>query len=150
MRQNSRTIADIMTRGAICIEDTTPAADIVSLMEKHHIKRIPVLRDGLLVGIVSRSDLLEALHRELTRSVPPRSDAEIEADIRSEMDAQSWAPTSLITVSVRDGIVHLDGSLTDERMREALRICCMKVAGVRDVRDHLAWIGPTGILDSPV
>jgi CBS domain-containing protein len=149
VRQNSRTVGDVMTHSAICIEDTRPSSEIVALMERHHIKRIPVLRDGLVVGIVSRADLLEALYKALPKPDAPRSDVQIEADIQHELKAQRWAPTSFITVSVREGIAYLEGSLTDERQREALRICCEKVPGVRAVRDHLAWVGPVGILDTP-
>jgi predicted transcriptional regulator len=56
--KRGRTVADIMTRGAISVTDETSAQQVVDLMGSHGIRRVPVVRDGRLVGIVSRSDLL--------------------------------------------------------------------------------------------
>jgi len=55
--------ADLMTRKVITATETAPIAEIADLLTKHQIKRVPILRDGSVVGIVSRADIVRALAR---------------------------------------------------------------------------------------
>lgn len=138
-----RKVHEVMTADPYTITEDTPLEDIVKLMERHGIKRLPVMRDRELVGIVSRANLLHAL-ASLAREVQPATgdDATIRERISSELSKQPWAPLGLISVVVRNGIVELWGAITDERERQALIVAAENVPGVKGVRDHLMWIDP--------
>src|SRR5215475_2679761 len=134
-------VAQVMTREARTITPETPLEDVVRLMERHRVKRLPVVQDGKLVGIVSRADLLHALG-SVARDLKPAAgdDATIREQIIAECAKQRWAPH--INVVVRDGVVGLWGVITDDRKREAFIVAAENVPGVKDVHDHLAWIEP--------
>jgi osmotically-inducible protein OsmY len=111
------------------------------LMEKRRIKRLPVTRGKQVVGIVSRANLLHAL-ASVGREVksPTSNDEAIRERLLAELDKQSWAPLALINVVVRNGIVELWGTITDERERQAIVVAAENISGVKAVRDHLAWV----------
>jgi CBS domain-containing protein len=143
VRSSSRKVEDVMTRSVHTIREDTPLSDAVELMERHRIKRLPVLRDNKLVGIVSRANLLHAL-ASLAREVEPISadDAAIRDCLLTELNRQSWAPLGLIDVIVRNGTVEFWGTLLDERKRRALILAAENVRGVKGVRDHLVCVEP--------
>src|SRR5262245_6586025 len=143
VRSSSRRVEDVMTRSVHPIGEDTPLSDAVELMERHRIKRLPVLRDHKLVGIVSRANLLHALAslaREIS-STPP-DDVAIRERLLTELKQQSWAPLGLIDVIVRNGTVELWGTILDERKRRALILAAENVRGVKGVRDHLVCVEP--------
>jgi CBS domain-containing protein len=111
-------------------------------MEHHRIKRLPVVHDGKVVGIVSRANLLRAL-ASVAREVKPEAsdDATIREQIIAECAKQPWAPR--INVVVCDGVVSLSGVITDDRARQAFIVAAENVPGVKAVQDRLAWIEPT-------
>src|SRR5438034_773119 len=115
--------------------------EVVQLMEKRRIKRLPVVRGKQVVGIVSRANLLHAL-ASAGRDVksPTPSDEAIRERLLAELVKQSWAPLALINAVVRNGIVELWGTITDERERQAIVVAAENIAGVKAVRDHLAWV----------
>ena len=117
--------------------------DVVELMERHHIKRVPVLENGQLIGIISRANLLRAL--ALADAALPsgaRSDEEIRKRLAKELASTVWAPRSMIDHVVQNGIVHLYGTILDEREREALCVAARNTPGVAEVHDHLVWCEP--------
>jgi predicted transcriptional regulator len=149
---HGRKVSEIMTPDPIVVAEDTAVQDIVELMERSHIKRVPVLRNGELVGIVSRANLVQAL-ASLARAAEVESadDAAIRDKLLTEMDQQPWAPKGLINVIVKDGVVSLWGAITDEREREALHVLAENTPGVKEVRDQLAWVEPmSGMLLQPV
>lgn len=139
VREHGRKVSEIMTSSPITVSEDTPLPKLVSLMEKHNIKRVPVVRDGKLVGIVSRSNLLQAV-ASLARDVPdPTADDDhIRRRIIAEIEKNDWCPIGL-SVIVRNGIVHLSGVITDERSRQAAIVAAENVQGVAKVHDHLCW-----------
>jgi CBS domain-containing protein len=144
---HGRRVGDIMTRGIISIGEEAELSDAVDLMLKHKIKRIVVMRGGKAVGILSRSDLLKALMGALPDASAKRTDAQIQAAVEAEVDRQQWAPRGSITISVADGIVTYEGAISDDRLRDGLRVLAENIPGVKKVRDRLAWIEPnSGIL----
>jgi CBS domain-containing protein len=56
-------VADIMSREIIAVKEDTPVHQIATLLAQRKIKRVPVVRDGRLVGIVSRADIVDAVAR---------------------------------------------------------------------------------------
>ncbi len=142
-RSSGRTISDVMTHDVYTVDPDAPLERIVSMMERQHVKRLPVVEGGKVVGIVTRANLLRALASIADEIVPsPAGDNAIREQIFAELKRQSWTPVTRIDVTVRNGIVQLSGSLTDERQRDALRILAENVPGVKKVQDHLIWIDP--------
>lgn len=139
-----RRVGEVMTAPAVALGPEATVREIVDMMARNAVKRLPVVEDGRVVGIVSRSDLLRALDRSWRSRPAPRrrSDAEILADIRAEFDRVPCIPAALIGVVVRDGVVALHGSILDERERDAVRVAVENTEGVKAVEDHLVWIEP--------
>ncbi|MGO8919662.1 MAG: CBS domain-containing protein [Stellaceae bacterium] len=143
VHSHARKVDEVMTREVASIGPETPLAEAVALMEKRHVKRLPVIDQGQLVGILSRANLLSALLELLAAPVPgASSDREIRARLLAEIDKQRWAPRACVDVAVADGIVELRGAITDERERAALRVAAENLPGVKGIRDHLVWVEP--------
>jgi CBS domain-containing protein len=151
VRTSSRKVEDVMTQPVHTIGESMPLSDVVELMERHRIKRVPVLREQELVGIVSRANLLHAL-ASLAREVKstPGNDEAVRECLLAELNQQSWAQLGLIDVIVRNGTVELWGTLLDERKRRALIVAAENVRGVKGVRDHLVYVEPiSGMVVGP-
>ncbi len=144
VRTHGRVVNELMTREVITVPADTPLEEIVALMERHRIKRLPVVdASDALIGIVSRADLLAALGRALdVRGTEPANDEEIRARVLTELERTDWAPREGLTITVADGVVELDGVVLDEHEREALRVAAENVPGVKGVLDRLVWVEP--------
>jgi CBS domain-containing protein len=140
---HARKIADVMTRDPYAVTEDTSLEDVVQLMEKHRIKRVPVVRGKLLVGIVSRANLLHAL-ASLAPTVPASAatDESIRGRLITEIQSQKWASAQFINVIVHNGVVELWGTITDERARQALMVAAQNVPAVKKVVDHVVWVEP--------
>ena len=136
---------DVMTKQVIHVSEQTPLGDLVGLMEKHNIKRLPVLSDGKLVGIVSRADLLRALAARQANPLPPpaESDATIRAAMNEVLKNEEWAMSAMVNVIVSEGAVHLWGVIDSDDRRQALRVATENIPGVTAVVEHLSFSLPT-------
>ena len=140
---HGRKVSEIMTAEPVTVTEETPLDEVVTLMEKRHIKRVPVVRGGKVVGIVSRANLLHALARLAGETRPTAADDQtIRERLMAEIGKQRWAPAGAIDITVRNGVVDLWGSITEERTRAALIVAAENTPGVKGVKDHLAWIDP--------
>jgi CBS domain-containing protein len=140
---HTRKIADVMTPEPYTITEDTPLEEVVQMMEKHRIKRVPVVRKKRLVGIVSRANLLHALASVASSApAPGATDEIIHKSLLIELQHEKWAPIGLLNVIVRNGVVELWGTITDERQRQALIVAAQNIPGVKDVQDHLVWVEP--------
>jgi CBS domain-containing protein len=152
VREHGRKVNEVMSPDPVTIGEDTPLEEVVRIMERRRIKRLPVVRGNNVVGIISRANLMHAL-ASLGRvaPAPASSDKAIRDQILAELDKQPWAPVALIDVVVRDGVVELWGTITEEKQGEALRVCAENVPGVKQVVNHLTWIEPLSgmILSSP-
>jgi signal-transduction protein with cAMP-binding, CBS, and nucleotidyltransferase domain len=126
------------------VDEVTPLEDIVELMERRRIKRVPVVCGGQVVGIVTRSNLMYAMV-SLARVTQPaaKDDAAIREQLLAEIQKEKWAPAATANVVVHDGVVELWGMIVDERQRAALIVAAENIPGVKAVKDHLVWIEPT-------
>lgn len=151
VRTHGRRVGEIMTSDVVSVDEDTPLAEIVRLMERHRIKRVPVLRDGALVGIVSRADLLRAL-AQILASEPEAAggDEAIYQRVLAELAGAPWAPRGL-AIAVENGVLTLDGVILDEKTRKALRVAAENVPGVRAVVDRLVWVEPISgvVIEAP-
>jgi CBS domain-containing protein len=143
VQTHTRKIADVMTSEPYTVTEDTSLEEVVTLMEKHRIKRLPVMRKKQLVGIVSRANLLHALASVApSTSAPAATDEIIHKDLLIELQHEKWAPVGFLNVIVRNGVVSLWGTITDERERQALIVAAQNIPGVKDVQDHLVWVEP--------
>jgi CBS domain-containing protein len=140
VHERGRKVSEVMTPNPWTITEDTLLEDVVQLMEHNNIKRLPVLRGDRLVGIVTRSNLLQAV-AELAREIPdPTADDDhIRNRIIASIEKADWSPFGL-GVIVRGGNVHLSGVITNENSRQASIVAAENVSGVNKVHDHLCWV----------
>jgi CBS domain-containing protein len=140
VHEHGRKVAEIMTPEPLTISEDTTLEEIVQLMEKNNVKRLPVTRGEKVVGIVSRANLLQAV-ASLAREIPdPTADDDhVRNRVIDAIAKNDWCPFGL-SVIVRDGIVHLSGVITEERSRQAAVVAAENVTGVKKVHDHLCWV----------
>jgi CBS domain-containing protein len=135
---HGRKVEEVMTRDVVTVTEDTSLEEVARLMERHRIKRVPVLRDAKVIGIVSRANFLHALIVLSPKPASaPASDGAIREQILAELEKQAWTPRAAVNVGVKDGIVDLVGIILDKRQRSALRIAAENVPGVKEVRDRL-------------
>jgi CBS domain-containing protein len=137
IKSHSRKVVDVMTRRVVTATPDTPVADVAALLEKHAIKRVPIVKDGKIVGIVSRANLLQALAS--LKNVPPGTtdDASIRAKLTSKLANEQWTKPSLLNLIVRDGTVDLWGIAYSQTEKKAVRVLVESTPGVRAVNDNL-------------
>jgi CBS domain-containing protein len=137
VREHSRQVGDIMTRHVITASPETPIAEIADLLESNRIKRVPIVENGKLVGIVSRANLVQALSKAPRASeAPAGKDSEIRDRILARLKAESWSPAWL-NVRVEDGVVELWGSATSQAQKKAARLAAELTPGVIRVEDNI-------------
>ena len=134
-------VDEIMTPGPVTVTEDESLEAVVELMERRRVKRLPVMRSGRLVGIVSRANLMHAL-ASLARdaAAPAGGDLQIRENILTAIGHQQWAPH--VNVVVKNGVAELWGVITDERERRGLIVATENVPGVEQVHDHLVWVEP--------
>lgn len=141
---HGRRVEEVMTADVVSIDKSMPLKEAVTLMEGRHIKRLPVLDHGRLVGIISRADLLRtflatSLEPDIAQGV---SDDAIRQRIDREIDRQPWNPRATVGIKVDRGVVDLSGIVTSEAMRDALRVLVENTPGVIRIRDDITTVEP--------
>jgi CBS domain-containing protein len=148
-RSHGRKAGEIMTREVLTVDAATPIAEVAHLLEARRIKRVPVTRDGRLVGIVSRRNLLQALATSLGAPPPHADDRTIRDAFYAELQRQTWSIPSAINAVVTDRVVHLWGVAPDETVRQAIVVVAENIPGVRAVEDHMDHPRTIDPLDRP-
>ncbi len=140
VQERGRKVGEVMTPEPVTVTEETTLEELVQTMEGHSVKRLPVMSDDRLVGIVTRANLLRAV-AGLAREVPdPTADDDhIRERVTRALMATGWRPVGL-QVTVRDGVVHLHGIIVDERSRQASIVAAENVSGVKEVHDHLCLV----------
>ena len=132
-----------MTREVVAVEEETTPAEIAALLERKRIKRVPVLRNGQVVGIVSRANLLHGVATmKPDQPSPTRDDRQIRESIVAALTNEAGVNDTFVNVTVRDGIVHLWGLVDSDAQRAAARVLAENMPGVRRAVDHLDPIPP--------
>ncbi len=140
---HGRKVSDVMTTHVVSVDADAPLTDIVELMERHRIKRVPVVQQGKVVGVCSRADLLRALAVTARRApAAPRDDRAIRNALLDALEKESWTPLATLNVTVADGVVDLWGTISDEQERRAITVIAENTPGVKRVTDHLVFIEP--------
>jgi len=140
VKSHGRTAKDVMTSEVTFVSDTTELAEIANILETKRIKRVPVVREGKLVGIVSRANLVRALAAAGSRlsADTAMDDRTIRQKLLTELHGQEWVHTWAADIIVRDGVVHI--WVSDDRPeqeRRALRVAAENIPGVRGVEEHI-------------
>jgi CBS domain-containing protein len=138
VKEHSRKVTDVMTRSVVTATPETSLQEIATLLEKNGIKRVPIVKDGKVVGIVSRANLLQALAstRNQIQAAAP-NDPKIRESVVARLNAQPWTQPSLINVIVQDGTVELWGIVDSQTEKKAVRVAAEVTPGVRAVNDNL-------------
>ncbi|HEV2186226.1 MAG TPA: CBS domain-containing protein [Stellaceae bacterium] len=140
VKSHARTVNDIMTRDVMSVTEDTDLGEVAALLEVKRIKRVPVVRDAKVIGIISRANLVRALGA--TKGAPPPEgegdDRTIRARLLAELGREEWAKVWPEDVIVRDGVVHFWLSDDEaEEKKQALRVAAEIIPGVRGVEEHL-------------
>lgn len=140
VHEHGRKVEDVMTRDPVTVDEQTPLSELVELMEKRGIKRLPVMSGNVLAGIVTRSNLLQAV-ASMAREIPdPTADDDhIRDRIAKTIQSMDWRPAGF-QATVRNGVVHLHGIIFDDQVRHAAIVAAQNVAGVKEVHDHLCYV----------
>jgi CBS-domain-containing membrane protein len=143
LKSHGRTVADVMTRDVITVADTSGLAEIADLLDSKRIRRVPVVRDGKLIGIVSRANLVRAVvtAKNPTGSVTAPDDFTIRDALLAELRDKPWAKIWAAEIMVRNNVVHLwysDDQPLEER--QAIRVAAENTPGVEHVEEHLVHV----------
>lgn len=138
-----RRVNEVMTPEVVSVAEDAELDEVVALMIRHKIKRVPVTSGSVPVGMVTRADLMALLLRQLHDISRPAlcDEAAILRDVRAEFRRLDF-PSGNVTATISQGVVILEGSIADERERTALRVAAENVRGVTAVRDRMAFIDP--------
>ena len=138
VKSSGHKVSDVMTKQVVSVAEDTPLAAIADILERHRIKRVPVVRNGKLVGIVSRADLVRSL---LAGRAAPAASAASDADIRdhflARLDKEPWGPRSYVNIIVNDGQVELWGFAGSSDEARAIGLLAEDVPGVRAVVNNV-------------
>jgi CBS domain-containing protein len=137
-KEHGEKVGEIMTPEVVSVAEDTPLSEIALLLERKRIKRVPVLRNGKLVGVVSRSNLIQALASVVRRiDQPAETDRQIRLELLSRLEQQSWTDFGSRNVTVGDHVVHLWGVVGSPEERKALLALAESVPGVARVCDEM-------------
>jgi len=135
---HSRKVGEVATREVATVAPDASLEEAVAIMDRARVKRLPVVQDGMLVGIINRANLVHAF---IVSSSDPATaetpDNEIRQGLLKVLEAELWAPREGLAVAVETGRVQFEGIICDERQRTALRVAAENTSGVREVSDHL-------------
>ena len=139
VRSHSGKVTDVMTRKVVTADPDSSLAEIATLLERNGIKRVPIVKDGKVVGIVSRANLLQALASE-RRDIPAAiatNDATIRDNVIACLKGQSWTGTWPINIIVHNGTVELWGLVGSEAEKAGVRVIAEESEGVGAVNNNL-------------
>ena len=140
LKAHGQKAADVMTSQLTTVGPDAEVGEIAELMERHRIKRVPVVEDGRLVGIVARGDLLRILVKAADHTAEPVavSDQQLAQAVLDEIQSAGLATTTTLNVIATDGTVGLWGFVASETERQAVAVAARSVKGSKGVDNHLA------------
>lgn len=145
VKAHGRKAHEVMTANPLSVAENTPLHTIARMLEKHHIKRVPVLRDGKLVGIVSRANLLQGIaNAAVAPTQSPTDDRQIREAILNEIENNTGVQVEGISVIVDGGAVEVWGLVESLEQKQAVTVAAENVPGVSHVENHLGMM-PRGV-----
>ena len=142
IKSHGRKAGDIMTKAVVTITEQTPLHEIARLLEKHRIKRVPVTRDGVLVGIVSRANLLQGLAAKGAEiSSPGHSDDQTIREMLLEtLSKEAGLGAAYINVIVNEGIVEIWGTVNSATEKKAAQVAAENIPGIKRIENNLVEV----------
>jgi CBS-domain-containing membrane protein len=132
-----------MSRYVVSVRDDAELRDVADILDSHRIKRVPVLREGRLVGIITRGDLVRALSQvQISKAAKKIDNAALHKTLHDRIRAQSWLNDTYINLTVNDGVVELWGLVVSTDRHRALLALVEETEGVSRVEDKLSVPGP--------
>jgi CBS-domain-containing membrane protein len=129
---------EVMSRHVISVRDDADLSEVADVLDRNRLKRVPVVRDGSLVGIVSRSDLVRVLSEaSVGQAIAPSDDAAVQNAIWQAIRKQTWLNSGYVNITVKDGVVEAWGMVGSQDQRNALMVLIEEAAGAARVEDHL-------------
>ena len=140
-KSHGRKVSELMSENVVAADENTSISELANVLEKHRIKRVPILKDGKLVGIVSRANLIQALASAPSKvegdQLTDLTDWGIRAAILARLAEQSWTDFGERNIVVTNGVVHLWGLVSSPKEHKALLALAESVTGVREVSDEM-------------
>jgi CBS-domain-containing membrane protein len=131
-------VADVMTRQVATVHPDADLGEVANVLRVHRFKRVPVMQDGKLLGIVTRSDIVEAVSGAMGPvAAKTRTDGDLQRAILERMRGESWLDTSYVNLSVAKGKASVSGLIGSAQERRALCSLVEEVAGPGNVIDQL-------------
>ena len=144
IKSHAQRVGDVMSAPAVVIEPDTAVAEIVDLMEKHRVKRLPVVSGKQIVGIISRSNLIRAIaHLPTPLTATLERDDDIRSKVLDTLNREAWS-AQIIDVIVVSGAVYLYGVVASEKVQTAAEVAAQSVSGVKTVVNKIVVALPPG------
>ena len=135
---HGQTARDVMARHVVTIDGDMDLAEAAELLDSHRIKRLPVVRDGQLVGMLTRTDHVRAFASTRQGALPSAlDDAAIHKALYDRMRSERWLRDSLVSATVIDGVVMLTGFVEGVEQKTALKVLAEEIAGVGRVEENV-------------
>jgi CBS domain-containing protein len=131
------TAGEVMTTAVLCVGPEVPVAAAAVILDERRIRRLPVVANGRLVGILSRGDLVRALAAAAPAPPASRSDAELVREMRARLRREPWPTTLGVVVEATDGILSLWGLVSTDLERSAIETMARAGPGVRGIESRL-------------
>lgn len=140
LKAHGQRAGDVMTTRLTTVGPDAEVGEIAQLMERHHVKRLPVVDQGRIVGIVARGDLLRILVKAADHAAEPGavSDQQLAQAVLDEIQNAGLATTTTLNVIATDGNVGLWGFVASETERHAVEVAAQSAKGAKGVDNHLA------------
>jgi CBS domain-containing protein len=137
-KAHGKRVSEVMSTNVIFASEDTPVSEIAALLETHRIKRVPIINDGKIVGIVSRSNLMQALASCTLAEPKSKTDRSIRLELLDRLrQQQRWTDFGERNIIVQDGVVHLWGLISSDAERKALAALAEGIPGVVSVCDEM-------------
>lgn len=131
------TVGEVMTRSVISVTPDLSIDAVAAILDEHRIRRVPVVAEGHLVGVVSRGDLVKALATAPAPAEVPASDTRLVAEMKARMAREPWVPGRGILVQAKDGVLALWGVGLADAEKSALETMARGIPGVKGLDSHL-------------
>ena len=129
---------EVMSRHVVSVRDDADLSEVADVLDRNKLKRVPVVRDGTLVGIISRSDLVRVLSEaSVGQPIAKSNDAALQNAIWQEIRKQKWLDSGYVNITVKDGVVEAWGMVASAEQRNALLVLVEEAAGAAKIEDHL-------------
>jgi CBS domain-containing protein len=141
IKSHGSVASDIMTRFVVSVSKDAQLSEVAEILDTHRIRQVPVMENGGLVGMISRSDLVRKLaEATITPSAARPENGALQKAIWKRIKAEGWVHSALVSIAVKDGVVELWGAVASDEQRRALRLLVESVNGVQRVEDHVGLL----------